>query len=296
MANPVLFNSPQKQWVREYFWLPILQSFKERSGSQLRYLTFAGPEGFDIEFFVGKNIFELDHVRVWEKSSEAATALLSKFGVNFQVKIGEAYTLCKASSERQFFPHGVINLDFTNGAFSVPRPKAIPPSFEITANLIAAQKEHTAPFVLLLAFAANADVDSEIGKAFVQKTAFDIATKFGFTEPLFDLTRNPDKTYARVLASVIPCAVIRQGGESFYDVQCLGKALYAPNNSKVTSMLCFAFEFSYDFPAMSETTLQISTRFDELIVNRQKESLAVQLQEVNKILKKAHSKRKAVAS
>lgn len=291
MESPVPFNSPQKQWVREHFWLPILQSFKERSGSQLRYLTFAGPEGFDIDFFVERQIFQLDHVRVWEKSSDAATALLSKFGVNFQVKIGEAYSLSKAPGERQYFPHSVINLDFTNGAFSVSRPRFLPPSFEITANVISAQREHTSPFVLLLAFAANADVDSDIGKAFVQKTAFDLATRFGHTEPLFDLTRDPAKTYAKVLASVIPCAVIRQGGENFYDVQCLGKALYAPNNSKLTSMLCFAFEFSYDFPAMSETVLQISTRFDEIVKSRQKESLTIPLQDVNKILRKGrHAK------
>jgi hypothetical protein len=287
VAPTALFNSPQKQWVREHFWLPILLSLKERSTTHLRYLTFAGPEGFDIQYFVEQGIFDLEHVRVWERSQPAATALLTKFGVNFQVKVGEAYTLAKAHNERDFFPHHVINLDFTNGAFQVSRPRALPTSFEITENLIAAQREHATSFVLLLAFAANADVDSEIGKAFVQKTAFDLATRFGHTEPLFDLTRDPVKMHAKVLSSVIPCAVIRQGGEAFYDVQCLGKALYTPNNSKVTSMLCLAFEFTYDYPAMSETLLQTSTRFDEIVVARQKESLALPLQDVNRLLKQS---------
>ena len=287
MAPTALFNSPQKKWVREHFWLPLLRSLKERSTTHLRYLTFAGPEGFDIEFFVEQGIFDLEHVRVWERSQASATALLAKFGVNFQVKIGEAYELSSAHKERDFFPHNVINLDFTNGAFQVPRPRALPTSFKITENLIAAQREHAASFVLLLAFAANADVDSDIGKAFVQKTAFDLATRFGHTEPLFDLTRDPVKTHAKVLSSVIPCAVIRQGGEGFYDVQCLGKALYTPNNSKRTSMLCLAFEFIYDYPAMSETNLQTATRFDEVVVQRQKESLALPLQDVNRILKQS---------
>ena len=288
MAPTALFNSPQKQWVREHFWLPILRSLKERSTTALHYLTFAGPEGFDIEFFVNQGIFELEHVRVWEKNQTAAEALLTKFGVNFQVKVGEAFTLSSAHKEREFFPHSVINLDFTNGAFQVQRPRALPTNFEITENLIAAQREHAASFILLLAFAANADVDSEVGKAFVQKAAFDLATRFGHTEPLFDLTRDPVKMHAKVLSTVIPCAVIRQGGEGFYDVQCLGKALYKPNNSKVTSMLCLAFEFSYDYPAMSETTLQTSTRFDDIVVSRQKESLTLPLQDVNQILRQSH--------
>ena len=290
-----LFNSPQKQWVREHFWLPILRSLKERSSTPLRYLTFAGPEGFDIQFFVEQGIFTLENVRVWERSQPAAAALLSKFGVSFQVKVGEAHSLSTAHSEREFFPHNVINLDFTNGAFQVPKPRVLPSSFEITRNLIAAQREHAASFVLLLAFAANADVDSEIGKGFMQKVAFDLATRFGHTEPLFNLTRDPASTHAKVLASVIPCAVIRQGGESFYDVRCLGKALYSPSNSRVTSMLCLAFEFSYDYPAISETWLQTSTRLDEVIVTRQKESLALPLEDVNRKLRQSEPRGKRIS-
>ncbi len=292
----VLFNSPQKQWVREFFWLPILQNFKNRSKGDIRYLTFAGPEGYDIEFFVAKEIFQLDHVRVWERNSEAAQALHEKFGVGFQVRMGEAYDLCRTPKERQYFPHSVINLDFTNGAFSVPRPRYLPHSFELVENLISAQKEHAESFLLFTAFAATPDVDSEVGKGFVQKIAFDIATRFGYTGPLFDLTRGPEKTYAKVLSSVIPCAIVRIGGEQFYDVQCLGKALYAPYNSKKVSMLCLAFEFNYDFPALSETNLQVSTRFDDLIIGRQKESLAVQLQDVNRIVRSAGSKRVSPSS
>ena len=280
-----LFNSPQKQWVREFFWLPILQGFNRRSGRDLKYLTFAGPEGHDIEFFLEKQVFSLENVRVWERSSEAAQALIAKFGINIQVKPGEAFTLCKAPQEQSHYPYGAINLDFTNGAFSVQKPRYLPNSFEIVKSIIAAQKEHTESFLLFAAFAANSDVDSEFGKSFVQKIAFDIATRFGFTEPLFDLTRDQQKTYFRVLAAVIPCVIIRLGIDHFYDVQCVGKAIYAPNNSKRTSMLCMAFEFSYDFPPLSETTLQGAIRLNELAATRQRESLNLETQDVNSIVR-----------
>ena len=282
-----LFNSPQKQWLRQFFWLPAIEHFKGESNQELRYLTFAGPEGYDIEFFTGRQVFKLENIRVWENRADAASALQAKFGVDFQVKTGEAFNLSKAAQERQFFPHNVINLDFTSGAFQLSQPRFIPHKFEIISNIIAAQREHTQSFMLLLAFAAGADVDSDHGRAFVHKTAFDIATRFGFTEPLFNLTRSPDKTYAQTLAAVIPCAVIRLGGEHFYDTRCLGKALYLPYNSKKTAMLCFNFRLTYDNPALSEPDLQGSGRMNEVIVRRQQEALGLELRNVNALMKRS---------
>src|ERR1044071_10065109 len=107
-----LYNSPQKKWMRQHFWLPAIEDFKLEVNQDLRYLTFAGPEGFDIEFFTARQVFKRENIRVWERSADAARALQEKFGVDFQVKIGEAFTLSRAPQERQFFPHSVINLDF----------------------------------------------------------------------------------------------------------------------------------------------------------------------------------------
>ena len=275
--------------MRQHFWLPAIEDFKLEVNQDLRYLTFAGPEGFDIEFFTARQVFKRENIRVWERSADAARALQEKFGVDFQVKIGEAFTLSRAPQERQFFPHSVINLDFTSGAFHSSQPRHMPHKFEIINNIILAQREHTESFMLLAAFAAAHDVDGDHGRAFVQKTAFDIATRFGFTEPLFNLTRNPTKTYPHTLASVIPCAVIRFGGEHFYDTQCLGKALYLPYNSKRTAMLCFIFRFTYDNPPLSETALQGSTRMDEIVLRRQRESLALDVRQVNALMKRAQS-------
>jgi hypothetical protein len=61
-----LFNSPQKKWVRQFFWLPAIEDFKASSNRELKYLTFAGPEGYDIDFFVQDGIFKLENIRVWE--------------------------------------------------------------------------------------------------------------------------------------------------------------------------------------------------------------------------------------
>ena len=288
-----LFNSPQKQWMREFFWLPILKAFKARSKIELRYLTFAGPKGYDIDFFVANGIFALANVRVWERNKDAADALTQKFGLGFQVKVGEAFDLSKAQQERSHFPHSVINLDFTSGAFSIPTARHIPPKLELIGNVISAQREHAESFLLLVAVAAAPDVDSTIGKAFVQKMAFDIATRFGHTEPLFNLTRSPEKTYAKVLGALLPCAIIRLGGEYCYDTQCTGKALYSPDNSKQTLMLCLAFELSYDHPPLSETSLQTSTRLERIVVGRQQESLAMSILDINGEVKKAKGKSRA---
>src|SRR5260370_30059307 len=233
-----LFNSPQKRWLRQFFWLRAIERFKAHRIEELKYLTFAGPKGFDIDFFTEREIFKIENVRVWEKSSDAARALQEKYGVAFKVKTGDAFDLSTAREERQYFPHAVINLDFTNGAFQVPRPRYMPPKFELINNIIAAQREHTESFLLLIAFGAAPDIDTEHGRAFVQKTAFDLATRCGYTEPLFNLTRAPAKTYAETLAAVIPCGLIRLGGEHFYDTECLGKSLYFPYNKKRSSMPC----------------------------------------------------------
>src|SRR5579864_1878775 len=284
-----LFNSPQKKWVRRFFWLPAMEALRARTNQELKYLTFAGPGGYDIDFFTQKSIFRMEKIRVWEKSADAARALQSKYGLAFQVKIGEALDLSKSKDERPYFPYSVINLDFTNGAFQLSQARHIPHKFELIGNIMQAQREHTESFMLLLAFAGAADVDSDHGKAFVQKTAFDLATRFGYTAPLFDLTRAPQKTYPQTLAAVIPCAVIRLGGESFYDTQCLGKALYFPYGRKRTAMVCFIFQLTYDNPALSETNLQVFKRMDEIVVRRQQESLAVSLQNVNNLIRSSKS-------
>jgi hypothetical protein len=280
-----LFNSPQKKWLRQYFWLPAIADFKAALNQDLTYLTFAGPEGYDIDFFTQGNVFKAENIRVWERSEDAARALQAKYGLAFQVKIGEAFDLSRAKDERRYFPRSVINLDFTNGAFQLSRPRHVPHKFELISNIIDAQREHTESFILLLAFAATADVDSDHGKAFVHKTAFDLATRFGYTEPLFNLTRDPDRTYPQTLGAVIPCAVIRLGGEHFYDTRCLGKALYFPYSVKRTGMICFVFQLTYDNPALSETTLHISTRMNQIVLRRQEESLALPTADVNKAVR-----------
>ena len=285
-----LFNSPQKRWIREFFWLPVIEDFRTRTNQELKYLTFAGPEGHDIDFFTKGDVFRLENVRVWEKSADAARALQAKYGLAFQVKIGEAFDLSKARDERQYFPHSIINLDFTNGAFQLSRARHIPHKFELVSNIMDAQREHTQSFMLLLAFAAAPDVDTDHGKAFVQKVAFDLATRFGHTEPLFNLTRDPKRTYPQTLAAVIPCAVIRLGTEHYYDTQCLGKALYFPYNTKRTAMLCFTFQLIYDNPPLSETNLQSSRRMDEIVLRRQQESLRVSLQNVNNLIRLSKTK------
>lgn len=281
--------------MRRFFWLPAIEDFKARSNQELKYLTFAGPEGYDIDFFTSDGVFKVENVRVWERSEDAARALQGKYGLAFQVKTGEAFDLSKAKEERRYFPHQIINLDFTNGAFHLSRARYIPHKFELISNIIDAQREHTESFMLLLSFAATADVDSDHGKVFVQKTAFDLATRFGHTEPLFNLTRDPVSTYPQTLAAVIPCAVIRLAGEHFYDAQCLGKALYFPYSMKRTGMICFAFHLTYDNPALSETTCQGSKRMDEIIVRRQEESLRVPVADVNKSVRQ-HSKTRGVLS
>jgi hypothetical protein len=280
-----LFNSPEKQWIREEFWLPAIVDFKSRVATELKYLTFAGPKAFDVDFFTKKNIFLIGNVRVWEMNHNTATELKQKYGPGFNVVVGQASELARSAQERPNFPHTVINLDFTNGAFHLKKPWHVPPKFELIEKIILAQGECTESFLLLAAFAATADVDSDFGKAFVHKLAFDIATRFGHTEPLFNLTREPVKSYPQVLASIIPCAVIRLGGEQLYDTSCVGKALYFPYNSRKTAIVCFSFILTYDNPALSETLHQSSKRMDEVVLKRQEESLRVPLLEVNKLLR-----------
>lgn len=172
------FNSPEKKWVRERLWLPHLRAFKERVTGDLKYLTFAGPEGHDIELFcLRRRIIQLERVHVWEKFPSVAGSLRDKYGPTLDIKEGEASDLVKAKDERRRFPFHVINLDYTEGAFNMRQTRWTPIKVETLENVVAIQRESAASFLLFLAVAAADDVDSEMGRTFVQKVAFDLATR-----------------------------------------------------------------------------------------------------------------------
>jgi hypothetical protein len=270
--------------------LPRLQSFKARFPAELpfKYLTFAGPEGRDIEFFTsGHQIFSIQNVSVWEKSDENAKALGAKFGRELRIKQGEAFTLSSAPREVDFFPYSVINLDFTSGFFNLRKNRISPHNFELIQNLVRNQQKHACNFVLFLAFNVAPDVDGVQGQAFVHKMAFDIATRFGATKALFNLTRNAKGTYDDILSDLVPTAIIRLGGEHAFDTTCVGKAVYRPYGIRKSSMLCLSFEFWYDNPALSQSTHLVAQRMEEIISKRQQESLAVELVDINELRRPA---------
>lgn len=279
-----LFNSPEKKWVRENFWLPLVRSFKVRFSAEVafKYLTFAGPEGRDIEFLTKTHeIFSIENIRVWEKSDDNAKALGLKFAPELGIKQGEAFTLSSSDREAGLFPYAVINLDFTNGFFNLRTGRMSPHKFELIENLARNQQKHACSFVLLLAFNVAPDADTIHGQAFVHKMAFDVATRFGSTQALFNLTRDPKRLYYGVLSDLVPTAIIRLGGEHAFDTTCVGKAVYRPYGLRKSTMLCLSFEFSYDNPPLSQSAYFVSQRMEETIAKRQQESLAVELIDVN---------------
>jgi hypothetical protein len=259
-----------------------LRKFKAQTSADLKYLTFAGPEGHDIELFcLKRNLIRLDRVHVWERSQSAAGALRTKYGPTLAVKVGEAFNLVTARDERPRFPFHVINLDYTEGAFNMQETRWTPSKFETLENVVAVQRECASSFLLFLAIAAAGDVDSELGRAFVQKAAFDLATRLGRTAPLFILTRNISRQYPAVLADVIPCTVIRIGGEKCFDAACVGKAVYRPFSSRKTVILSLVFSFEFLNPPLSQSFHQTITGMDHTIERRQRESFSVPLVDVN---------------
>jgi hypothetical protein len=276
------FNSPEKRWVRERLWLPKLRTFRAQTTGDLKYLTFAGPEGHDIELFcLRRGLIKLEKVHVWEKLERAAASLRTKYGPTLTVKVGEAFDLVRARDQRPRFPFHVINLDYTSGAFNVQETRWTPHKFETLENVVAIQRECASTFLLFLAVAAADDVDSEIGRAFVQKVAFDLATRLGRTEPLFILTRNLSRQYATVLGDVLPCTVIRIAGEKCFDASCIGKAVYRPFGSRKTTILSLVFSLEYINPPLSQSMHQVITNMDNMIEARQRNSFSVPLVNVN---------------
>ena len=279
-----LFNSPEKKWIRQKFWLPPLKDFKGRFPKDLpfKYLTFAGPEGHDIEFFSKEhNIFSIKNVSVWERSDEHAKALGLRFGPELRIKQGEAFSLSSMARETDYFPYAVINLDFTNGFFNLKASRVSPHKLELIDNIVRGQQKHASSFMLFLAFSVAPDVDSPPGQALVHKLAFDMATRFGATKPLFNLTRNPKAHYDDIMSDLVPSAIIRVGGEHAFDTTCVGKAVYRPYGLRKSTMLCLTFEFLYDNPPLSQTSHYVSRRMEETITTRQQQSLAVELIDVN---------------
>jgi hypothetical protein len=132
-----------------------------------------------------------------------------------------------------------------------------------------------------LAFNVAPDVDSVQGLAFVHKMAFDIATRFGATKSLFNLTRNAKKKYDDVLSDLVPTAIIRVGGEHAFDTTCVGKAVYRPYGIRKSAMLCLSFELWYDNPPLSQSANFLAQRMEQIITTRQQESLTVKLIDVN---------------
>jgi hypothetical protein len=283
------FNSPEKIWVRERLWLPRLRTFKAQTTADLKYLTFAGPEGHDIELFsLKRKLIKLEKVHVWEKSEANAASLRTKYGPTLAMKVGEAFNLVTARDQRSLFPFHVINLDYTSGAFNLKETRWTPTKFETMENVIAIQRECASTFLLFLAVAAAGDVDTELGKTLVQKAAFDLATRLGRTAPLFILTRNLSRKYPAVLADVIPCAVIRIGGEKCFDACCIGKAVYRPFRSRKTAILSLVFSFEFVNPPLSQSFHQIITGMDRIIERRQRDSFSVPLVDVNEKVRHRH--------
>jgi hypothetical protein len=278
-----LFNSPEKKWMRRHLWLPAVKQLQTRLLGDIKYLTFAGPSGHDIDFFCRqRKLIKLENVRVWEKSIEYGALLSKKYGAQLRIKQGEAFDLCRSNDERKLFPYDLINLDFTSGAFYIEKPRRIPQKFEILEYVISNQRDFASSCSLFFAVAAAADVDNDSGKLFLHKTALDLATRLGKPRPLFNLTRNLRRKYPEILADIIPCAVIRIGGDWNFDVECTGKATYRPLRSRRTTILSFTFVLTYDFPALSQSSYRTISRMDEIIEKRQQDSLLVPLVDVNK--------------
>lgn len=269
--------------MRRRLWLPAVKQLRTRVIGDIKYLTFAGPEGHDIDFFCRQHkLIKLENVRVWERSGDSAKRLLKKYGPLLQIKQGEAFDLLKSNEEKKLFPYDLINLDFTSGAFHIEKLRRVPQKFEMLEYLVSSQKEFASSCFLFLAVAAGTDVDNELGKLFLHKTALDLATRLGRPQPLFNLTRNSRGLYPEILSDIIPCAVIRIGGDWNFDVECTGKAVYRPLRSRQTTILSFTFALTYDFPALSQSSYKTIARMDEVIEKRQQDSLLVPLIDVNK--------------
>ena len=139
----------------------------------------------------------------------------------------------------------------------------------------------------MLAFNVAPDVDSAEGQLFVHKMALDIATRYGATKALFNLTREAKQNYCDVLGDLVPAAVIRAGGEHLFDTVCTGKAIYRPYGRRKSTMLCLSFEFQYENPPLSQSRHFVSERMEEVIGKRQEESLKVEMVQVNERRKPA---------
>jgi hypothetical protein len=282
-----LFNSPEKQWVRKHLWMPALQELKAETPTDIKYLTLAGAQGYDIDLFATQQgLLLAENIRVWESSAEAAKTLGNKYGPALRIKQGEAFDLCKTKDEKSFFPFHAINLDYTSGAFGGQAPRWIPTKLETVQVILNNQRECATSFLLFLAFAAAPDVDTELGRVFVHKAAFDLAKRLGHTESLFNLTRNPSSRYAETLATIIPCIVVRLGGEHSFDAQCLKKSVYRPYKSNKTTMLNFVFRLAYENPALTSSTFQNMTLMEDTIAKRQHEACKLPLIDVNSRVRK----------
>jgi hypothetical protein len=263
-------------------WLPTLRDFHSRFLGEIKYLTFAGPQGHDLELFaIQQKLIRIENIRIWENAPDVAKRLVQKYGPALKIKQGEAFDLCKAKNEKSFFPFHLVNLDYTSGAFHVDQPRRLPTKLETVQMIINNQEEHATSFLLFLAVAAKADVDNDLGRLFVQKAAFDLAKRLGKTEPLFDLTRDLAKTYPETLATIVPCIVIRMGGEHHFDTHCIGKAVYRPYRSAKTTILSFVFNLEYENVPLTLSSHQSMKLFDESIEDRQRKACALQLIDVN---------------
>src|SRR5712692_7712508 len=105
-----LFNSPEKQWVRQRLWLPTLKAYRSSFTGEIKYLTFAGPQGHDLELFaIQKKLIHIENIRVWENNPDIARRLGQKYGPTLNIKQGEAFDLCKSKNEKSFFPFHLVN-------------------------------------------------------------------------------------------------------------------------------------------------------------------------------------------
>lgn len=269
--DEIVFNTPQKKYIRNYVWAPYAAKRKEQNGQDhIKYLTFTAVECYDIQVLKNKGLLDVveadgllhyKSVAFCEKDIQKHALIKQKlphardYAGSFEQMIGANGNEIPMKVQ-QWFPFDVINLDFTSPMFSSEKSvvsKAIRRIFEL-------QKLKQSSLSFFLTLPAKKDVDVETGKQLLDKNLkmnfanermSEFKSEFISKYPDIDIDSNiyEQVDYTDYLLFSIPKMIISMGFNEHFDVKCSERYSYIGDhydgNANSTQMVKFVFECEY---------------------------------------------------
>lgn len=250
-------DSPEKQWVREQCWLPLLANRKNSKKKRISYLTLPGRRLTEIEMLANDGVIEGMHDLYLCERSKLDYYMICRDVPRLKyhmpaeiptIALGEIQELIVDGQLDRYFPFDAINLDFVGGAWGNDRSQTSTKMAAIQ-KIIRLQGDARHPFTLFVT------VSSKSGGQNVLEEVLAEHDSLLDEEQKREVTTLPH--HGKVLV-VFPIILAHWAVDAALKIRCTHRYTYIGEGLS-TRMLKFAFEFEpFEIPTYGSVTAQKS--------------------------------------